>query len=47
MKLLSVNKYKKIENFFKNFSKFDVAQNYGLFTGERNLYKTIKIIELI
>ena len=47
MKSQSVNKYKKVVNFFKGFSKFEIAQNYGLFSGERNLYKTIKIIELI
>ena len=47
MKSQSVNKYKKVENFSKEFSKFEIAQNYGLFSGEKNLYKTIKIIELI
>jgi hypothetical protein len=44
---LSVNSYKKISKFFKNFSKFDIAQNYGLFTGDRKLYKTVKILEFI
>ena len=32
MKSQSVNKYKKVVNFFKGFSKFEIAQNYGLFS---------------
>jgi len=47
MSLLTLNKYKKISKFFLNFSRFDIAQNYGLFSGDKNLYKTIKIIELV
>ena len=30
-----------------NFSDFDLITNYGLFSGATNLYKTIKIIEVI
>ena len=46
MKSQSVNKYKKVENFLKNFQNLDCSKLWFV-SGEKNLYKTIKIIELI
>jgi len=46
---LKKKKYKKIlslKNNF-NFSEFDLITNYGLFSGDTNLYKTLKIYDLI
>lgn len=46
---LTLNKYKKILLLAKkyNLSKFELITNYGLFCGDLNLYKTLKIFELI
>lgn len=46
---LTVNKYSKILKLVKKykFSDFEIITNYGLFSGDRNLYKTLKIFELI
>ena len=46
---MNLKKYKTIDKFAKklNFSDFDLITNYGLFSGATNLYKTIKIIEVI
>ena len=46
---MKLKKYKTIDKFAKklNFSDFDLITNYGLFSGATNLYKTIKIIEVI
>ena len=43
------NQYKKILALISNdeYSKFDLITNYGLFSGSTNLYKTLKIYELI
>ena len=42
-------KYKKILSLKKkfNFNEFDLITNYGLFSGDTNLYKTLKIYDLI
>jgi len=42
-------KYKKILKFKKkfNFSDFDLITNYGLFSGDMNLFKTLTIYDLI
>jgi len=42
-------RYKKILNLIDKdkYSKFDLITNYGLFSGSTNLYKTLKIYELI
>jgi hypothetical protein len=46
---LSINKYKQIIKLKKknNFSDFDLITNYGLFSGDANLYKTLIIFDLI
>jgi hypothetical protein len=46
---LTVKKYSKIVNLAKknNFSIFEILTNYGLFSGDSNLFKTLKIFELI
>ena len=46
---MKANQYKKIINIINrdNYSKFDLITNYGLFSGSTNLYKTIKLIELV
>ena len=46
---LTVKKYSKIVSLAKknNFSIFEILTNYGLFSGDRNLFKTLKIFELI
>ena len=46
---LSVDKYKKINNIIKkyNISKFELITNYGLYSGDTNLYKTLTIYDLI
>lgn len=46
---LSLKKYSKIVSLVKKnkFSNFDILTNYGLFSGDRNLFKTLKIFELI
>ena len=46
---LTVKKYAKIVSLAKknNFSIFEILTNYGLFSGDRNLFKTLKIFELI
>ena len=43
------NHYKKILNLITKdkYSKFDLITNYGLFSGSTNLYKTLKIYELV
>tara|TARA_B110000483_G_C17994253_1_gene464749 strand:- start:163 stop:846 length:684 start_codon:yes stop_codon:yes gene_type:complete len=46
---LSLKKYKQIIKLKKrnNFSDFDIITNYGLFSGDSNLYKTLIIFDLI
>jgi len=46
---MKANQYKKIFNIINkdNYSKFDLITNYGLFSGSTNLYKTLKLIELV
>ena len=46
---LSIKKYKQIIKLKKrnNFSDFDIITNYGLFSGDSNLYKTLIIFDLI
>ena len=46
---MRLKKYKKITQLTKKFkfSDFDLLTNYGLLTGDTNLFKTITIIELI
>ncbi len=46
---LKLEKYSKIVNLAKKnkFSIFDIITNYGLFSGDRNLFKTLKIFELV
>ena len=46
---LSLKKYSKIVTLVKKnkFSSFEILTNYGLFSGDRNLFKTLKIFELI
>ena len=46
---LSLKKYSKIVSLVKKnkFSSFEILTNYGLFSGDRNLFKTLKIFELI
>lgn len=46
---LSIKKYKQIIKLKKknNFSDFDLITNYGLFSGDSNLYKTLIIFDLI
>ena len=42
-------RYMKILNLIgkDKYSKFDLITNYGLFSGSTNLYKTLKIYEII
>jgi len=46
---LSIKKYKQIIKLKKkyNFSNLDLITNYGLFSGDTNLYKTLIIFDLI
>ena len=46
---LEKKKYKKILSLKKkfNFNEFDLITNYDLFSGDTNLYKTLKIYDLI
>ena len=46
---LTLNKFKKILQLKKkfNFNDFDLITNYGLFSGDSNLYKTLVIFSLI
>ena len=46
---LKLEKYSKIVNLAKKnkFSSFDIFTNYGLLSGDRNLFKTLKIFELV
>lgn len=46
---LENKKYKKILKFKKkyNFSDFDLITNYGLFSGDTNLFKTLVVFDLI
>jgi hypothetical protein len=46
---INLNKYKKILKFKKkfNFTDFELITNYGLFSGDVNLYKTLVIYDLI
>ena len=46
---LKKKKYQKIIELKKkiNFSDFDVITNYGLFSGDTNLFKTVTIFDLI
>ena len=46
---LESNTYKKIVKLIKkyNFSEFDLISNYGLFSGDTNLFKTLTIYNLI
>lgn len=44
-----LKKYKNISKIAKKigFTDFDLVTNYGLFAGDTNLFKTLKIIEII
>tara|TARA_E500000178_G_scaffold344341_2_gene392411 strand:+ start:1157 stop:1837 length:681 start_codon:yes stop_codon:yes gene_type:complete len=46
---LQNEKYKKITKLKKKykFSDFEIITNYGLFSGNTNLFKTLKVFELI
>lgn len=46
---LKLKNYKKIVNLKKKFnlSDFDMITNYGLLAGDANLFKTLKIFELV
>ena len=46
---LKLEKYSRIVNLAKKnkFSSFDIFTNYGLFSGDRNLFKTLKIFEFV
>lgn len=46
---LKLKKYKKIINLIKkfNFNNFELITNYGLFSGDTNLFKTLKIYEIL
>ncbi len=46
---LKYKKYQKIDNLIKkySFTKFQLITNYGLFSGNTNLFKTLKVFELI
>jgi hypothetical protein len=46
---INLKKYKKILKFKKkfNFTDFELITNYGLFSGDVNLYKTLVIYDLI
>jgi len=46
---IKLDEYKKILKFKKkfNFSDFDLITNYGLFSGDTNLFKTLIIYDLI
>lgn len=45
---LKVNKYISIlERYKKNFSKNFILKNYGLFVGDKALYKLLKIFEIL
>tara|TARA_B110000238_G_C15936560_1_gene357050 strand:+ start:332 stop:550 length:219 start_codon:yes stop_codon:yes gene_type:complete len=46
---LNINVYKKILKIADkyNFNKFDLITNYGLFSGDTNLFKTLTIHELL
>ena len=46
MKAVEYKKIAKIANKY-NFDLFNVMTNYGLFSGSNNLFKTIKIIEIV
>jgi len=47
--ILSVKKYKKIVKIINkyNFNKFELINNYGLFCGDNNLFKTLTVYEII
>lgn len=46
---LTLKKYAKIIELVKKnkFTNFDILTNYGLLSGDRNLFKTLKIFELV
>ena len=46
---LTYKKYIKVLNLAKEhkFSSFDLITNYGLFSGDRNLWKTLKVYEFL
>ena len=46
---ITLNKYKKIIEFKKKFrlNDFQLITNYGLFSGDMNLFKTLTIFDLI
>lgn len=46
---MNLKKYRKITKLSKKlgFSNFELITNYGLFSGDTNLYKTLKIFELV
>jgi len=46
---IKIEKYKKILNLKKKFkfSNFELITNYGLFSGDTNLFKTLTIFQLI
>ena len=46
---MNTKKYKNIKKLIKkyNFSKFNLISNYGLFSGDTNLFKTLTIYDII
>jgi hypothetical protein len=46
---ISIDKYKKINKIIKknDISKFELITNYGLYSGDTNLFKTLTIYDLI
>ena len=46
---IKLDKYKKILKFKKkfNFTDFELITNYGLFSGDTNLFKTLTIFNLV
>ena len=45
---LKYKKYQKIDNLIKkySFTNFQLITNYGLFSGNTNLFKTLKTYDL-
>ena len=46
---LNTKKYKKIINIINNYkiSKFELISNYGLYSGDTNLFKTLTIYDIV
>ncbi len=45
----NAKKYKKIINIINNYkiSKFELISNYGLYSGDTNLFKTLTIYDIV